>query len=144
MSPRRRTLRKYGDVVRERMQDLQNPLGRPVTIRERSRHVGCSYEQVRKIVRNEPVMSKRASDAISSYLGLNAIEMWDLAKREQVARYFTRRLTRYLPPPDPRLEAIWDKLTPSDFKRLMIVAEGFAMANDLERESDANGKELEH
>lgn len=124
----------YGDRVRMAMKTAENPTGAPMSLREVSRRTGYSYEHVRKAYLGEPVQSREFSNALSNALGLDPEEMWQLAIRGKVGRFFER--TGEVVPitaPDPELADLWLKLTPKQQRKVRSIIEGLAAETELSR-----------
>jgi plasmid maintenance system antidote protein VapI len=122
--------KKYGDIVREKMKTKDNAQGHPITIRMMERDLGFTYEHIRKVVKNQPVVSRELNDKLCIYLGLEANKMWSIMEREKTRRRFENAAVTFAVPPDPRFRDLWPKLTPHDLDRLLKIAEGMATANE--------------
>lgn len=123
---------RYADVVRQKMKTSDNRLGRPLMIRELARHIGASYEHIRKIVNGDPVVSREFSDALCSALGLDVEKMWELARYEKLMKKFKQVPLSVAMPPDMRFTDLWNRLTDEQKLKLFRIAEVYAMENDAE------------
>ena len=122
-------MKGYGDIVREKMKSADNAQGHPVTIRMMERSLGYSYEHIRKVVKNEPVVSEDMNRSLCEYLGIDSARMWSIAEKEKQQRRIKRSKVLYMPPPDPYFKQAWSELTPADIDRLRVIVEGMAEAN---------------
>ena len=110
---------KYADAVRNGL------AAREMHIRQLSNAVGHSYEHCRKIVRGEPVVSKRLNAAICHVLKLNEAEMWRLAQREKANARFGVEIdaNTALDASGKALLALWQRLDRPDRATLVRLAE---------------------
>jgi plasmid maintenance system antidote protein VapI len=98
-----------------------------MSIRELSHHIGCSYEQVRKIVNGEPVVGAELNEKICSLLGLGTDEMWKKAQAEKSVRRFGTTVQEHVP---PALAALWQRATPSERTEIRIMFEGMILRRE--------------
>jgi hypothetical protein len=122
--------KRYGDIIRSKMKVKDNAQGVPVTIRMIERATQYSYEHIRKVVKNMPVVSRDFNDALCAYLGLDSDKMWSIAEGEKFHRKFEHATVAYMPPADSFFKENWSKLTGSDIQRLRTIIEGMVAANE--------------
>ena len=116
----------YAGQLKKRFLGSENAVGRPIAIRDVAAHVGYSYEHVRQVLLGHPVGSRKFSDALCALAKLDSDAMWRLAMREKaVRRYGVDYLRKLMPPPDRRMQVLWDRLTSTERDQLVQIAEGF-------------------
>lgn len=123
---------KYSDIVRRKMKTADNPLKRPVSIRELAAFLGYSYEHLRKCVNGEPVASKDFNDVLCDALGLDKAKMWELARYEKVVRKFKTAPLSIAMPSDKRLTEKWPQLTDEQRGRIVHIVEAYVMENQAD------------
>ncbi len=123
------TRRRYGDIVREKML-RGGRSGEPITIRMVEKATGYTYEHIRKVVKNLPVVSHELNEAICRYLDLDEEKMWGIAQSEKLERKAATLPSHYSPPLDPRLKALWPRLLPADVDKIRRIAERMADDNE--------------
>lgn len=122
--------KRYGEIIREKMQSNDNKQGHPVTIRMLERSTQYTYEHIRKVVKGMPVVSEELNQLLCDILGLDAQKMWSIAEKEKAKRKFASGPVAYIPPSDQRFRDIWPRLTQPDIERLFKIAEGMALMNE--------------
>lgn len=122
----------YADIIRQKMKTADNPFQKPLMIRELARHIGYSYEHLRKTVNGEPVASREFNEAVCKALGLDAPKMWELARYEKLTRKFKTVPVMIAVPPDHRFGDVWPRLSDDQKSRLLRIAEAYAMEQDAE------------
>lgn len=93
-----------------------------------------SYEHIRKITGGLPLMSEKFNDDVCKVLDLNADEMWGLAVGEKNRKRGGTINTTFSIPSDPRLRNAWADLSQTNREKLVIIAEGMAERDRIERE----------
>ena len=76
----------YGTRILSRMHEIARAELRTLTIKDLAGSAGYSREQVRKVVRGLPVVSRTLNDRLCRVLGLDPESMWELAQREKSAQ----------------------------------------------------------
>jgi hypothetical protein len=123
---------RYADILRQKMKTTDNPFGRPLMIRELARHIGYSYEHLRRAVNGDPVASRDFNNALCSALALDADKMWEVTRYEKLTRKFKSTPLSISMPPDVRFNDLWSRLTDEQKLKLFRIAEVYAMENDAE------------
>jgi hypothetical protein len=133
---------QYAEQLRLRFAGSDNLLGRPVRIRDVSEHIGYSYEHVRQVLLGEPVGSRTFNNALCDVAGLDADEMWKLARHEKAARRYGLDFVRQLaPPPDRRMIVLWKRLTSAEKTQLVQIAEGLVARRTARKSASVLGAE---
>src|SRR5689334_18640594 len=71
---------RYGDRILEVIR------AKNLTLREVAEQTGYTYEQIRRVVRNQPVASKELNDLLAEVLGFDAAELWATALRDKASQ----------------------------------------------------------
>jgi lambda repressor-like predicted transcriptional regulator len=128
----------YAEIIRTEARKQK------LTLRGLSRKTGFSYEHVRRVLSGSPVASSKFNAAICEALDLDEKSMWALAQREKLARRYiastlTQHLAQYQLPADTispsRIVALWQRMSPQDRARVLVIMEGLAQAAEIESDT---------
>lgn len=86
---------------------------------------GFSYEHIRKVCAGLPIMSEQFNDKVCGVLGIDPVEMWQIALREKID----------LNGPSYRQQFadVWDTLSIEDQARVLKIAVGIAEQRAVEK-----------
>jgi lambda repressor-like predicted transcriptional regulator len=123
---------KYATRLKEAMKTRLDKAGQPYSMRQLAAETDYSYEQIRKALTGEPVVSRELNAAICAVLGLPKNDMWTLALQDKLVRRFRSLvgLAREVPLPDEpsspdlRLPLLLSRLTQAEKEKVAEFAEG--------------------
>lgn len=93
-----------------------------------------SYEHLRKTLAGEPVVSEELNEQLCIILRLDTDKMWQTVLGEKAIRRFGGFTVKSVQPPEnSRFRTIWPKLKDDQQDKLLTIAEGWAVENEVER-----------
>ncbi len=125
----------YAEICRLAMKTTNNPSKRPLSLRDLEKATGYSYEQCRKVIAGQPVLSSRLNKALCRVLGLDARKMWALAIREKKRRTLKRLGSSPLADTDVRLASVWRDLSTTERDAICAMAADLVRKNDVREPS---------
>ena len=63
--------RSYAELIRSKINTIDNPTNAPISKRDLAKLTGYSYEHIRKLLKGEPVPSREFNATICRVLGLD-------------------------------------------------------------------------
>ncbi len=114
----------YSENLRWAMNTKENRHKRPFSIRDIAEKCDFSYEHVRKAFNGQPAFGEGASRVICDFLGLPADEMWQLAKREKMAKELGYKPIQLPDPQGQQLSGFWNSLDSKGREMLVTMAAG--------------------
>ena len=93
---------------------------RHVTAAELANITGYSYEQVRRILKGEPIVSDQLNQLLCTRLALDRSSVWSIALHEKAVRRFTSKPPGFEPLEEQtRLLAGFARLSDDDKRRVL-------------------------
>jgi len=116
----------YAAAVRQAM------AARHVTAAELASVTGYSYEQLRRVLKGEPIVSDQLNQLLCSRLALDASTMWSVALHEKALRRFSSQPPGIEPVEEQtRLLAGFARLSESDKRRVLKLLRRLEHAEEL-------------